>query len=106
MPSAERDTFADDVDGGTSSISRAEPHFLTTQLGASRSVSPLMERRPRRFMEARSKGKESWYLSGKSEDGRIRYVWRAQVGSGGRIAIEGKVRRRVGWRPVGNVKAV
>lgn len=106
MPSAERDAVADHSDGGASSISRAEPHFLTTQSGASRSVSPLIERSPRRFMEARKRGEESWYLSGKSEEGRIRYVWRAQVGTGGRIDVEGKVRRRVGWRPVGSEKVV
>lgn len=106
VPSTERDALADDEDGGASSISRAEPHFLTTQLGASRSVSPLMARSPRRFMKARKRGEESWYLSGKSEDGRIRYVWRAQVGSGGRMDVEGNVRRRVGWRPVGSMNAV
>lgn len=106
VASTERDAFADDEDGGASSISRAEPHFLTTQLGASRSVSPLMARSPRRFMKARKRGEESWYLSGKSEDGRIRYVWRAQVVSGGRMDVEGNVRRRVGWRPVGSMNAV
>lgn len=51
-------------------------------------------------------GEESWYLSGKSEEGRIRYVWRAQVGKGARMDVEGKVRRRVGWRPDGSEKAV
>lgn len=57
-------------------------------------------------MEERNMGEESWYLSGKSEEGRIRYVWRAQVGKGARMDVEGKVRRRVGWRPVGSEKAV
>lgn len=106
VPSAESDAFADDADGGASSISMADPHFFTTQSGASRSVSPLIARSPRRFKEARKRGEESWYLSGKIEEGRIRYVCRAQVGSGGDMDVEGKVRRRVGWRPVGSGKAV
>lgn len=51
--------------GGESWISKAEPHFLIVQSGASRSVSPEMLRIEWRFLEARNRGSESWYLSAK-----------------------------------------
>lgn len=50
----------------------ALPHFPMTQSGASRSVSPERERRARRFLEARRLGDESWYLSMKRAEGRVR----------------------------------
>lgn len=70
------------------------------QLGASRSVSPVREWMRRRFLVARRVGRESWYLSGKRGEGRVRWVWRAQWGWGGAKG-EGKLRRRVGCSPVG-----
>lgn len=59
-------------DGGASSTSIADPHFLITQSGASRSVSPATLRTERRFLDARNRGSDSWYLSGKMCDGRVR----------------------------------
>lgn len=52
-------------------MSIAEPHFETTQSGASRSVSPAIERRAWRFLEARKSGEDSWYLSGNKIDGSV-----------------------------------
>ena len=65
---------ADSVSGGASSSRRAEPQFDTAQMGASRSVSPDRERIERRLLEARKLGADNWYLSGKRNDGRARYV--------------------------------
>lgn len=53
-------------------MSIVEPHFETTQSGASRSVSPAIERRARRFWDARKSGEESWYLSANRIDGSVR----------------------------------
>jgi len=50
----------------------ALPHLLITQSGASRSVSPERERMARRFLEERRLGEESWYLSMKRAEGRVR----------------------------------
>ena len=86
---------ADLVSGGASSSRRAEPHFETAQMGASRSNSPDRARIERRLLEARKLGAENWYLSGKRDAGRVRYVWRAQSWDGGSVK-EGNVRRRVG----------
>ncbi len=58
--------------GGASSSSMALPHLLITQSGASRSVSPERERMARRFLEERRLGEESWYLSMKRAEGRVR----------------------------------
>lgn len=90
----------DEGDGGASSSSIELPHFLTTQSGASRSVSPERARREARFLERRREVRESWYLSRKMKEGRGRWVWSLQASPGGGRG-EGKVRRRVGWRPVG-----
>lgn len=57
---------------GASSTRIVEPHFEITQFGASRSVSPLTERSERRFWEVRNNEEDNWYLSGKTEEGRIR----------------------------------
>jgi len=40
--------------------------------GASRPVSPERARMEWRLLEARKLGEESWYLSIKSEEGRVR----------------------------------
>lgn len=48
-----------------------------------------------------------WWRSRKRGEGRVRYVCRVQVEEGGvRGARRGRVRRRVGWRPVGEGKVV
>lgn len=70
-----QDDCCEDGDWGVaSSRRRVEPHFRTTQSGASRSVSPAMERRATRLWERRKRGSvvESWYLSAKRVDGRVR----------------------------------
>ena len=60
--------------GGASSTSMLLPHFVITQSGASRSVSPDMERMDFRLLEERNSGLEfeSWYLSAKRAEGRVR----------------------------------
>lgn len=55
------------------------------------------------FLLWRKSGSESWYLSMKRGDGRVRYVWSEQEGNGGG-ELRGRVMRRVGWRPVGGGK--
>lgn len=57
--------------GGASSTRSVEPHFEITQFGASRSVSPLTDRSERRFWEVRNREEDNWYLSGKTEEGRM-----------------------------------
>lgn len=61
-------------DGVASSRRRVEPQRGATQSGASRSVSPDMLRRERRLWEFRKRGSvvESWYLSAKMVEGRVR----------------------------------
>lgn len=73
-------------------------------LGASRSVSPEMERKARRFFDANRLGDESWYLSGKRDAGSVRYVCKAQDGSGC-LGGDLKLNLSVGWSPVGLTKA-
>lgn len=46
--------------GCASSNKAAEPQDFSTQAGASRSVSPEMERRERRLREERRRESESW----------------------------------------------
>lgn len=58
--------------GRASSTRMVEPHFATAQLGASRSVSPERLRMECRFLEARKRGSEHWYLSAKRAEGRVR----------------------------------
>ena len=58
--------------GGESSSSMLEPHCLTVQSGASRSVSPVRLWTERRLLEERRTGSDSWYLSAKREEGRVR----------------------------------
>ena len=53
-------------------MSIEDPHFSMAQSGASRSVSPETEQMGPRFLEARKRGAESWYLSGKRVDGSVR----------------------------------
>lgn len=77
-----------------------------TQSGASRSVAPARERRPFKFFEARKRGSVNWYLSMKRYEGRVMCVWSLQVGLGGVRCVVGKVRVKVGCRPVGCWKAV
>ena len=61
------------VVGGESSRRRAEPHSCVVQMGASRSgAGGERERRAARLLDLRRLGCESWYLSGKRVDGRVR----------------------------------
>lgn len=56
-----------------------------------------------KFLEARKRGSESWYLSGNIDLGSVRWAWRLQSlsssGNGG--ALEDIDSSSVGWRPVG-----
>lgn len=94
------------VDAGASSNRAALPHCGITQSGASRSVAPDRLCRARRFLEARKRGSVNWCLSMKRVEGRVRCVWSLQVGFGGVRWVVGKVRVRVGWRPVGRLMVV
>lgn len=85
--------------GGASSTSIPLPHFSIVHAGASRSVSPLTTRMARRLCAARKLGAESWYLSGNRTAGRVRWVCRAQWAGDGGGRGDGRVRRRIGWRP-------
>lgn len=59
--------------GGDSSRSRAEPHSRVAQTGASRSgAGGDRARREARLLDLSRLGCESWYLSGKRLDGRVR----------------------------------
>ena len=62
----------DDSDGGASSKRSAEPHFDTAHIGASRSVSPESARIARRLLDFKKLGEDSWYLSTKSDEGKVR----------------------------------
>lgn len=98
---------ADEEDEGCEiSNNAALPHCLTTQSGASRSVAPARERSEARFLDARKSGSVNWYLSMKRYEGRVRWVCSLQVGFGGVRWVVGKVRVKVGWRPVGCCKEV
>lgn len=72
-------------EGVASSRSRLDPHCCVIQSGASRSVSPWMLCREIRLWDWRKRGSwvESWYLSANIVDGRVRYVCKEQVVSGG-----------------------
>lgn len=48
----------------------------------------------------------NWYWSMKRYDGRVRYVCSLHVEAGAVKFCAGKVRVRVGWRPVGWLKLV
>lgn len=95
--------------GVASSRSQVEPQWLTTQSGASRSVSPARAWRAARLWDSRKRGSVvlSWYWSPNTVDGRVRYVWSPQVaslGAGGRLSDEpGMVIDISGCRPVGGV---
>lgn len=101
--------------------SQVEPQLVTDQSGASRSVSPVWAVRERMLWEVwkRVSGVESWYLSAKIGEGRVRWVWRVQVslleslsasagmgmGMGGWVSADsGMVMVMTGWRDVGWLK--
>ena len=96
----------EDGEGDASSKSAALPHCGTTQSGASRSVAPAILRRATRFLEARKRGSENWYLSMKIAEGSVRCVCSLQVGSGAVRCSRGSVRVSVGCRPVGRLMEV
>ena len=59
--------------GGANSSKRVEPHSFTAQAGASRSGAwGERARREARLWERSRLGCESWYLSGKRVEGRVR----------------------------------
>lgn len=93
--------------GVASSRSQVEPQRLTTQSGASRSISPDRARRATRLWDSRKRLSvvPSWYWSPKMVEGSVRYVWSAQVaslGAGGRFRDDRDMEMDiVGCRPVG-----
>lgn len=98
--------------GVASSSNQFDPQRSMPQSGASRSVSPKTARRAARLCDLRKSGSvvESWYLSPKIDDGRVRYVCSAQVasaGAEGAFSADGERERViVGWRPLGWGKEV
>lgn len=65
-----------------------------------------MLRRAMRFFEDSRSGSLNWYLSMKSDEGRVRCVCSLHVGSGAVRCSDGSVRVRVGCRPVGRLMEV
>ena len=65
-----------------------------------------MERKRLRFLDCRKRRSLNWYWSMKRYDGRVRYVCSLHVEAGAVKFCAGKVRVRVGWRPVGWLKLV
>jgi hypothetical protein len=63
-----------------------------------------MLRRAVRWWEARKRGSLNWCLSMKRAEGRVRWVCSLQEGEGAVRCATGRVRVRVGWRPVGRLR--